>query len=401
MQNECSVLRHWQGDFDEAALQKWAERMRKELNAPHVSLGLIFITPRFFPHAAQILEIVRVHAQVPLLAGCSSTGLIIGSQEVEDNAGVVLALFHLPGAELQAHRFDQKQVEESNGPAYWHLETGLNAEQTNGWLAFADPFHLDCDAWLAAWNEAYAPVPVVGGLASGVHSDQHTQVYLNGEAFEEGGVAISFGGEVRLASVISQGCTPIGETWTITKAEKNLIHQIGNRPAYEVLLDTFNGMAPEDQKKARGNLFVGLVINEYLEEFHRGDFLVRNLLGADPNSGVIAVGALPRAGQTIQFQRRDAAAASEDMTALLERARKEFKKSPIYGGCLCCCNGRGHRLFGRPNHDAAMVQEHLGPIGVAGFFCNGEVGPVGDRSFLHGYTASLALFLKQSAPSLP
>jgi small ligand-binding sensory domain FIST len=124
---------------------------------------------------------------------------------------------------------------------------------------------------------------------------------------------------------------------------------------------------------------------------------VRNVLGADPNSGVVAVGAQPRPGQTIQFQRRDSAAASEDMSALLSRARKQFKKSIIYGGCLCCCNGRGHRLFGRPNHDAAAVQEVLGPVGIAGFFCNGEIGPVGDRSFLHGYTASLALFLKKGA----
>ena len=136
-------------------------------------------------------------------------------------------------------------------------------------------------------------------------------------------------------------------------------------------------------------------MNEYLEEFHRGDFLVRNLIGADPNSGCIAVGALPRAGQTLQFQRRDSQAATQDMTALLERARQNLGSRTLLGGCLCTCNGRGQRLFGYPNHDAAMVQMHLGPLGLAGFFCNGEIGPVGDRNFLHGYTASLALFLKK------
>jgi small ligand-binding sensory domain FIST len=133
-----------------------------------------------------------------------------------------------------------------------------------------------------------------------------------------------------------------------------------------------------------------------LEDFHRGDFLIRNLLGADPRSGSIAVGAMPRLGQTIQFQRRSAAAATEDMEELLTRARKQLGDTPIYGGCLCSCNGRGQNLFGRPHHDAQLVQQRLGPMGLAGFFCNGEIGPVGEKSFLHGYTASLALFVKKT-----
>jgi small ligand-binding sensory domain FIST len=177
--------------------------------------------------------------------------------------------------------------------------------------------------------------------------------------------------------------------------EQNIIHEIGNRPAYEVLAETFNALTPEEQQKARGNLFIGLVVNEYLEEFHRGDFLIRNLLGADPRSGTIAVGALPRMGQTVQFQRRSAAAATEDMDELLGRAKKDIGDSRVYGGCLCCCNGRGQNLFGRPNHDAEMVQQRLGPLGLAGFFCNGEIGPIGEKNFLHGYTASLALFVKK------
>jgi len=395
MQSEHSVVRHWAGGFDESKLQAWAEETRAALSAAQVSLGLVFMTPRFFPHAALVLEILRVHAKIPLLAGCSSTGLISGSEELEENGGLVLGLFSLPGAKLDAQRFTQQQIEEANGPGYWHLETGLNAGQTNGWLVFADPFHMDSDAWLNGWNEAYAPLPILGGLASGDFSEQRTQVYLNGDVFEDGGVAVSVAGAIKLASVISQGCTPIGETWTITKTERNLIHQIGNRPAYEVLVETFNNLPASEQKKTRGNLFVGLVINEYLDEFHRGDFLIRNLLGADPKSGSIAVGALPHAGQTMQFQRRDAATASEDMGALLRTAQQRLRSTQVLGGCLCCCNGRGQRMFGEPHHDARMVQEQLGPLSLAGFFCNGEIGPVGDRSFLHGYTASLALFLKE------
>jgi small ligand-binding sensory domain FIST len=394
--NEYSIAAYWPGGFDESGLRDWATNLRAQLLAPQVSLGLVFMSPKFFPFARQTLEILRVHARIPLLAGCSSTGLISGAQEIEDAAGLVLALYSLPGAELKEFRFTQRQIEEANGPAYWHLETGVEPARSNGWLVFIDPFHLDAESWIHAWNEAYAPLPALGGLAAGVLNQQTTQLYLNGEVFEDGGVAISIGGAVQLTGVISQGCTPIGETWTLTRVEKNLIHHIGNRPAYTVLAETFQKLPPEEQRKAQGNLFIGLVVNEYLEDFHRGDFLVRNLIGGDPQSGVLAVGTLPRAGQTMQFQRRDAGAATEDMNELLTRAKKQIGSAPIYGGCLCCCSGRGKHLFGRTNHDVELVQERLGPLELSGFFCNGEIGPVGEKNFLHGYTASLALFVKKS-----
>jgi small ligand-binding sensory domain FIST len=394
MQNDHAIAAHWHGGFEEAALQAWAEQLRGKLSHK-VTLGLVFMTPQFFERAKETLEILRVHAQIPLLAGCSSTGLISGTVESEDEPGLVLALYHLPGAELKAVRFTQEQLEESTGPGYWHLENGVGPDDTNGWLVFADPFHINAEAWLKGWNEAYAPLPVLGGLASGDHAAQQTQVYLNGDVFEEGGVAISVGGEVAIKGVISQGCTPIGETWTITKVERNVIREIASQPAYKVLADTVNQLGSDEQQKLRGNLFVGLVINEYLEEFHRGDFLIRNLMGADPKSGTLTVAALPRQGQTLQFQRRDAAAATEDMEALLKRASTEMGGGSVYGGVLCCCNGRGTGLFGEPNHDATLVQERLGPMGLSGFFCNGEIGPVGERNFLHGYTASLALFVKK------
>jgi len=396
MQNHHSVAAHWAGDFEEQAFRTWVEKLRGRIKTLNVDLGLVFISPRLFASAPSILEIIRVHGQVSLLAGCSSASLIAGGEEIEDGAGLVLGLYSLPGARLQAVRFTQEQVEESSGPAYWQLENGVRPEETNGWLCFADPFRLDAESWLRGWNEAYAPLPILGGLASGDAAAQSTQIYLNGEVFEDGGVAISVAGEVALESVISQGCTPIGETWTITRTERNLIHEIGNRPAYEVLAETYNNLSPEDQKQARGNLFVGLVINEYLDEFHRGDFLIRNLMGADANTGTIAVGAYPRPGQTMQFQCRAASTGTEDITVLLDRAKKRMAGRAIYGGCLCSCNGRGHRLFGQPNHDARHIQEHLGPLGLAGFFCNGEIGPVGEKNFLHGYTASLALFVKKS-----
>ena len=381
--------------MDEDGLADWARRLRARLPAPEVSLGLVFLSPKFFPHAQQVLEILRVHARIPLLAGCSSPGLVANAEEIENAGGLVLALYSLPGAKLKGVRFTQENIESAGAEHYWPVETGVAKKDVNGWLAFVDPFHLDSESWLTSWNESYAAVPVYGGLASGNFHEPLTQVYLDGEVFEDGGVAIAVGGEVALAGVVSQGCTPIGEAWTLTRVEQNLIRHIGNRPAYAVLSETVQKLSAEDQRKAQGNLHIGLVVNEYLEDFHRGDFLIRNLIGGDPNSGVLAVGALPRMGQTIQFQRRDAAAASENLSALLARTKGKLAGATVYGGCLFCCNGRGKNLFGRPSHDAELVQAHFGPTGLAGFFCNGEIGPVGQKNFLHGCTASLALFVKK------
>ena len=378
--------------MNEDGLADWARRLRARLPAKAVSLGLVFMSPKFFPHAAQVLEILRVHARIPLLVGCSGGGLVANAEELEGASGLVLALYSLPGATLKGVRFTQEQVAAADGKNFWPVETGVARDQVNGWLAFVDSFHLDGERWLRSWNQNYSAVPVYGGLASGNFTEPLAQLYLDGEVFEDGGVALAVGGDVALAGMISQGCTPIGESWTLTRVEQNLIRNIANRPAYAVLSETVHSLPPEEQSKVSGNVHIGLAANEYLEEFHRGDFLVRNILGGDPKSGSLAVGALPRQGQTMQFQRRDAAAATEDMNELLNRLPPRLAGRPVYGGCLFNCTGRGHRLFGHPNHDASLVQEKAGPLELTGFFCNGEIGPVGPRNFLHGYTASLALF---------
>ncbi len=383
-----SVSGHWPAEVSAAALRE----MRGKLSAAP-TLGLIFIAPSLFPNAKEILELVQIEAQVPTLIGCSGASLIANDKEIEAQAGMALGLYSLPGAKLDVLHITQEQVEESTGPGYWHMETGI--EQTNGWLAFVDPFTFNCDAWLNMWNEAYAGRPTMGGLASGEFTDQCTQLYWNNQVIEGGAIAMSVRGGVELAGVISQGCTPIGDTWTITRAEGHYIHEIGNRPAYDVLMETLNAMPQVDKQSLRGNLFIGLVVNEYLDEFHRGDFLVRNLIGVDPSTGTLAVGATPRVGQTMQFQRRDAKAGTEDIEALLQRATKNLGSRSVYGACLCSCNGRGQRMFGKPDHDASHVRRAFGPLGIAGFFCNGELGPVGEKNFVHGYTASVALFVKK------
>lgn len=389
LETPCSAMARWEGDWNESSLRDLAEGLRHRLGGRPATFGLVFATPGYFDHAADLLELVRVHARVPVLAGCSSYGLIAAGEEHEEGEGVIVMLFALPGATVRSFLIPPG---EGDGAARARA-AGFDAEGVTGWLAFLEPFHTDAEAWINGWQAAFPDAPIFGGLAAGRSADPRAQIYRDGEVIEEGGVVLAFSG-VRILGAVAQGCTPVGETWTITRVEGNIVHRIGNRPAFSVLEETFTELAEELKQRSRGNFFAGLVVDEYRADHHRGDFLVRSLLGADPASGALAMGALPRAGQTLQFQLRDATAADEDLRESLGRLREEIGRSSVYGGCLCVCAGRGRALFGQADHDAALVQQIIGSTAnVAGFFCNGEFGPVGPRSFVHGHTASLLVFV--------
>ncbi len=392
MNGTFSVAAWYGGRWDESLVAAWASDLRRRLNGP-VSLGLLFVTPAWSGRVSGLLEILQLHAHIPVLVGCTTSAVIAGAHEYEGRGGFALGLYHLPGAEIRALRVCQADVEAVQEPRQWESRTGIEPDRAHGWLAFLDPLSMDVDAWLRGWNACYGPAPVIGGLAGADFRHEQTLVFLNQEVFEEGGVLVAVGGQVELVARVAQGCTPIGETWTLTRVEQNLIHCIANRPAYEVLLQTVQALPPEQQERLAGNLFIGLAADEYREEFRRGDFLIRNLLGADPHTGVLAVGALPRPGQTVQFQCRDAEAADAELRQMTRQLQTELQQRHIYGGCLCVCNGRGRHLFGVSDHDARLVQEELGPMGLTGLFCNGEIGPVGRTNHLHGYTAALGLFV--------
>ena len=199
-----------------------------------------------------------------------------------------------------------------------------------------------------------------------------------------------------MRTVVSQGCRPIGHTMIVTRAERNIIRELGRRPALEVLREVFDALDPDDQERVQQGLHIGRVINEYQETFHRGDFLVRNVLGAD-DAGGIAVTDVIRVGQTVQFHVRDADSADEDLRTLLENERLSRPSAKIAGALLFSCNGRGTRLFPGPTTTSAVIHRQLGPVPVAGFFAMGELGPVGGQNFVHGFTASVVLFEENDA----
>jgi small ligand-binding sensory domain FIST len=230
---------------------------------------------------------------------------------------------------------------------------------------------------------------VIGGMASGSHVPDQNRLVLDGTAVTEGAVAVELDGPITIRTVVSQGCRPIGRTAIVTRVEQNVIRELGRRPALEVLREVFEGLSEEERERVQQGLFIGRVINEYQETFRRGDFLLRNVIGAD-EAGGIAITDVVRVGQTVQFHVRDADTADEDLTVMLDAQRTQA--TPAAGGLLFSCNGRGSRLFAQPHHDVTVLHDVLGAVPVAGFFAMGEIGPVGDQNFVHGYTASIALF---------
>lgn len=355
-------------------------------------LALVFIDSRHGDSYGEILQFLKRHTDATLIAGCSGDGVIGPGVEAEDQPSVSVMAFGLPGALLtpvaivpgRAAGDDLRRLEESG---------------TESWLAFVDPFSVNTENLVQAVQARSRRAQMLGGMASAHNRDAGTAVFLDDEAFRSGAVLVGIGGSVRLRPIVAQGAEPIGQPWTITECENNVVQTIGLRNTLDVLMDTLSELDAETRERAQRNLLVGLAMDEYKDEFGRGDYLIRNIMGGDRDTGSLAINALPRVGQTFQFQFRDARAADDDLRSRLRVAGQELEPGEeVLGALLCACNGRGQGLFGLPHHDAGALEDVLGHLPTAGLFCNGEIGPVGKTNFVHGFTASIGLLTtKQSS----
>jgi small ligand-binding sensory domain FIST len=352
----------------------------------------LFASPEYAELDALVANAYRRTA-ASVLIGCTGGGVIGPDREIEEQHAISLLNLDLPGVELHPRHLVNDDLPALRTPADWHSWLGLAADRVNAWILLADPFTFDSDAAIQGLAAAYPGRTIAGGLASGSPSDRETALFLNDSVHRSGALLLGVGGAYTVQSIVAQGAAPIGQPWTITGVQRNILRTIGNRPALEVLRETLNGLDGEMRERAARNLLVGLAMDEYRESFQQGDFLIRNLVGVDPETGALAIGALPEVGQTIQFQVRDAEAADQDLKRQLATAKERLDTTEVAGALLCTCNGRGVGLFGIADHDARAISAALGPLPLAGFFCNGEIGPVGARTYVHGFTASLALFV--------
>jgi small ligand-binding sensory domain FIST len=386
--------------IDESA--RWNEALEaigldEDGPSPAPDLCLFFASPAYEDVDALVAQAYRRTA-ASVLIGCSGQGIVGPNREIEGKAALSAMNLQLPGAQLYPKHLEAEDLAALDSAEAWRAWTGVAPERVNAWIVFVDPFTCDAEEIVSGLTVAYPGTTIAGGLASGLQSRRGTQLFLNGALYNSGAVILGIGGAYTIRTVVAQGAAPIGEPWTITGVERNVLRKIGNRPALDVLRETLGNLDEEMRDRAARNLLVGLAMNEYRETFEQGDFLIRNVVGYDSESGALAIGAMPQVGQTIQFQIRDADAADFDLKRQLENTRARVDPDLIAGALLCTCNGRGVGLFGSPDHDARSFTEAFGPVPMAGFFCNGEIGPVGGQTYLHGFTASLALFVPKDLP---
>ena len=368
-----------------ASWQQATDAVCETLNVSKTDLAVVFVDSQFAHHYQDVLRRIHQATGARRLIGCSGEGVIGPGLEAEGQAAVSAMTFKLPGVSLTPLALVQDaDVDDLLG--------SLEAADAKAWMVFADPGTTHIERLIAAVEARTPEIPILGGIASAQSESDGTAVFLDDHVYPQGAVLLGIGGDIEVHALVAQGAEPIGQPWTVTDCDSNVLQTIGTRPAVDVLRETLDSLDEETRERAQRNLLVGLAMDEYRDDYGRGDYLIRNLLGFDRQSGAIAISALPRLGQTIQFQFRDAAAADDDLTTQLRAYKAGLgSNQTVLGAVLCACNGRGRSLFGAPNHDAQALTDALGAVPTAGLFCNGEIGPVGGQTFLHGFTASIAL----------
>jgi len=327
---------------------------------------------------------------------CTAESVLAVNREWEGRAGIAALALRLPSARL--HTFSVKPGDTSvnlNQPKTVRQLISYG-DDVKAILMLADPFTTPAAQLLNRFGfcgGADKPIPITGGMASGSSQPGRNVLIANGTAQQSGLVAVTIAGDIEVDCLVSQGCRPIGEPLVVTKCDENVLLELGGRPTLEVVQEIAESLNEHERDMLSKGLLVGVVIDEYKERFGRGDFLIRGVTGFDQKRKAMAVADKLRVGQTIQFHVRDAETATEDLQLLLDL--QELKGQP-FAGAAFTCNGRGTRLFPEPNHDIDLMRRRLGSdddeFPVAGFFAGGEIGPIGDKSFVHGHTLCAALF---------
>lgn len=366
-------------------------QVKKELGESPPDLSFLFVSHEhaggFESLAGQVQE--RLGSRV--LLGCTGETIVGGHEEIESGPALSLWSAVLPETEVEAFRLEFSRT--SDGVICDGFPPSLSEGMLDvrAVIALGDPFSTVPDSIIERLADDLPGTPLIGGMASGGDGPGENRLFFDSEVVHEGAVGVFLRGGPLIRSVVSQGCRPIGHPFVVTAAEENIVIQLGGRPAMQQLRDMVADLNDRDQQLLQRGPHLGIVMNEFQESFARGDFLISNVIGVRPDDDALAIGNLVRVGQTVQFHVRDAQTAHEDLEQLLATDR-ESHGSPPRAGLLFSCNGRGTRLFPEPNHDAGVIQQSCGPIPLAGFFAQGELGPVGQSNHIHGFTASVALF---------
>ncbi len=403
----------------EMAIKEVTERACKQLGE-QPDLAFVFVSVAFASEYERLLPLLQTYMPVAHVVGCSGSG-VIGMDdefpsEIETGPALSLTVAHLPAVNINSFHLTAADLPDLDSPPQaWVDLIGIDPAEQPGFVLMADPFSSGTNELLQGLDFAYPGATKVGGLAGIESFSKYSGLFCAQQCHREGIVGVALSGEIVLEAIVAQGCRPIGELYRVSEGDRNIMVKLepdeltesgGVQPSQtplEILQALFQGMSEEDRVLMQNALFIGVAQSGFKANLTRRDFLIRNLVGVDPKNGAIAVADKIRPGMRVQFHMRDAQTSEEDLEAMLRRYRVERLEnqladsakgcSPV-GTLLFACTGRGEGLYDEPNFDSDLFERYLGPLPVGGFFCNGEIGPVGGSTFLHGFTSVFGICCK-------
>ncbi|WP_320677643.1 FIST N-terminal domain-containing protein [Prochlorococcus sp. MIT 1300] len=384
----------------ESAVKEVGDNLKGESTA---DLALVFASTDYASDLPRLLPLLKARLKARHWLGCAGGGVIgtrsdLITSEVERKPALSVTLLNLPGAVLHPFAINTNSLPDLDGPSHdWQQWVGSDPLTTNSMLLLVDPTTRSINDLISGLDYAYPSVPTIGGIA-GPHNAAHGSLFF-GDQVVDGAVGCTFGGEWFLESVVAQGCKPIGPVFAIERVQKNVLIELSHEESRDspvaFLQRVLADLTERERDLVRHSLFLGveckdLVIGGTGSPKAQAGFLVRNLIGVDPNNGAVAVAEQMRVGQNVQFQLREADASRQEAFQLLRAALDRTDQPPVFG-LLMACLGRGESLYGVKNGDVAIARELIQEVPIAGAFCNGEIGSVGGATHVHGYTACWGL----------
>lgn len=379
------------------ALDECEQKLRATLDGTEPDLLVVFTHPAYERQTSSIAELLAERFPKAKIVGCTGSGIIGGGREVEGVPAFSLTAAHLPDVTIADFHVSNDQLPSPDAPPQeWEELVGAAAADDPHFIVLIDPFSIDGESLLAGLDFAFPTAAKIGGMASGGNRLGSHALYMDGVLHRHGAIGLALTGNIIVDTVVAQGCRPIGNPMRVTSADRNLLLTADDKPPIEVLQELFGRSDERDRDLMQHNLFMGIAMDPLIDTVQAGDFLIRNIVGADQSRGAVAVGAPLTEGQIVQFHVRDAETSADDLRGALSMYLQRVGNQHAAAALLFQCTGRGSYLYGREGHDTAVFNELVGDVPLGGFFCNGEIGPVSGTTYLHGYTSSFAIFRERT-----